>query len=128
MSHKFPLTDLDDGISEVHPPPQQAVEVVPLLLQGAQICLDLSLGLFVPHGEELPAQLQSVDESALIPLEQQLGMLWKRRREKLCTESCCWFCFVLGLSAFYWAAAEWKENSLSLTLIIHFNLFTLNSL
>lgn len=66
---------LDDGLGEVHPPAQQAVEVVPLLLQGSQIRLELSLGLLVPHGEELPADLQSVDEAALIPLEQQLCVL-----------------------------------------------------
>lgn len=66
---------LDDGLGEVHPPAQQAVEVVPLLLQGSQIRLQLILGLLVPHGEELPADVQSVDETGLITLEQQLCVL-----------------------------------------------------
>lgn len=51
------------------------METVPLLLQCPQICLKLSLGLLVPHGEQLTANLQSVDETALIPLEQHLFVL-----------------------------------------------------
>lgn len=51
------------------------MEIVPLLLQCPQICLKLSLGLLVPHGKQLTANLQSVDETALIPLEQQLFVL-----------------------------------------------------
>lgn len=61
--------DLDDGLSEVQPCAQRTVEGVPLLLQGSQISLEPGLGLLIPHGEELPADLQSVDEAALIPLE-----------------------------------------------------------
>ena len=69
---------LDDGLGEVHPSAQQAVKVLPLLLQHPQLLLQLTLGLLVPHGEELPAHLQRVDERALIPLEQQLCVLrWK---------------------------------------------------
>ena len=66
---------LDDRLGEVHPPAQEPAEIVPLLLQGPQVRLQLGLGLLVPHGEELPADLQGVDEGALVPLEQQLCVL-----------------------------------------------------
>lgn len=59
---------LDDGLSEVHPCLQQAVEVLPLLLQ-------LVLGFLVSHGEDLPTQLQRVQERGLVVLEQLLGVL-----------------------------------------------------
>lgn len=72
---------LDDGLGELHPLSQQTVQVIPLLLQGSQIRLELSLGLLVPHREELPADLQSVYEAALIPLEQQLRVLRINKRE-----------------------------------------------
>lgn len=55
------------------------MEVVPLLLQGSQVCLQLSLDLLVPHGEELAADVQGVDEAGLIPLEQQLRVLRSER-------------------------------------------------
>lgn len=54
------------------------MEVVPLLLQGSQILLQLGLGLLVPHREQLSADLQSVNEAALISLEQQLCVLRSR--------------------------------------------------
>lgn len=66
---------LDDGLGQVHALAQQPVEVVPLLLQRPQIHLQLSLRLLVAHGEELAANLQSVDEGALVPVEQQLCVL-----------------------------------------------------
>lgn len=71
----------DDSLGEVHPFAQQTVEIVPLLLQRPQVHLQLSLGLLVPHGEQLSADLQSVDETALIPLEQQLCVLRSTARE-----------------------------------------------
>jgi len=66
---------LYDGLGELQPAAQHAVQLVPLVLQGAQLRLQLGLGLLVPHGEELAAHLQSVDEAALMPLEQQLCVL-----------------------------------------------------
>ncbi|TNN39879.1 hypothetical protein EYF80_049951 [Liparis tanakae] len=63
---------LYDGLGELQPAAQHAVQLVPLVLQGAQLRLQLGLALLVPHGEELAAHLQSVDEAALMPLEQQL--------------------------------------------------------
>ncbi len=75
-------TYLDDGLGQVHAASQQAVQVVPLLLQRPQVGLQLGLGLLVPHGEELPADVQRVDEAALIPLKQQLGVLRRNRRIK----------------------------------------------
>lgn len=51
------------------------MQVVPFLLQRSQIRLELRLCLFVAHGEELPADLQGVDEAALVPLKQQLRVL-----------------------------------------------------
>lgn len=55
------------------------MEVVPLFLQGSQVRLQLSLDLLVPHGEELAADVQGVDEAGLIPLEQQLRVLRSER-------------------------------------------------
>lgn len=48
---------LKNGLSEIYSMVQQAVEVVPLLLQGSQILLQLGPGLLIPHGEELSADL-----------------------------------------------------------------------
>lgn len=76
-----PQSYLDDGLSEVHPSAQQAVEAVPLLLQGSQVCLQLILGLLIPHREELPSDVQSVNESGLIPLEEKLCVL-RRKADK----------------------------------------------
>lgn len=70
-----PQSYLNDGLGQFHPSTQQAVEAVPLLLQGSQVCLQLILGLLIPHREELPADVQSVNESGLIPLEEQLCVL-----------------------------------------------------
>lgn len=70
-----PRSYLDDGLDEVHPSTQQAMQVVPLLLQGSQVCLQLVLGSLVSHWEELPADVQRVDECGLIPLEQELRVL-----------------------------------------------------
>lgn len=67
--------NLENGLGELYPTVQQVVELVPLLLQVPQVLLQLGLGLFVPHGEELPTNLQRVEEAALIPLEQQLRVL-----------------------------------------------------
>lgn len=75
-----PVGYLDDGLSEVRPSAQQAVQVVPLLLQGAQVRLQLVLGALVPHREELPADVQRVDEGGLVPLEQELRVLRNQRR------------------------------------------------
>lgn len=58
------------------------MQVVPLLLQRPQVRLQPSLRLLVAHGEELPADLQSVDEAALVPLEQQLSVLRRRKQEE----------------------------------------------
>lgn len=66
---------LDDLLGELRPPAQKAVQAVPLLLQGSQVALQPGLRLLVPHGEELPADLQSVDEAALVPLEHLLRVL-----------------------------------------------------
>lgn len=66
---------LDDGLGQLHPLAQQTLEVLPLLLQGPQVCLQLLLRLLIRHGEEVPADLQSVDEGGLIALKLQLGVL-----------------------------------------------------
>lgn len=92
MFHSDVELYLKNGLSEVYPSVQQAVEVVPLLLQGSQILLQLAPGLLVPHGEQLSADLQSVDEAALMPLEQQLCAL----REKECVS-----CGSTGCSAVF---------------------------
>lgn len=77
-SSSAPQSYLDDGLGEVHPSAQQAVEAVPLLLQRSQVCLQLILGLVIPHRKELPADVQSVNESGLIPLEEQLCVLRRK--------------------------------------------------
>lgn len=71
---------LDDCLSEVRPSDQQALQVVPLLLQGSQVRLQLVLGALVSHWEELPADVQRVDEGGLVPLEQELRVLRDQRR------------------------------------------------
>lgn len=72
---------LDDGVGQLRPPAQQVLELVPVLLQGPEVGLKLLLRLLVGHGEELPAQVQSVDETGLITLELQLGTLSRTKQD-----------------------------------------------
>lgn len=73
---------LNDGFCEIHSSGQQAVKVLPLFLQRSQVRLQLSLSLLISHKEELSADFQSVDEGALILLEQQLCVLRRGKEEE----------------------------------------------